>query len=454
MIQPMAPSYVKFGSKDRFYPGEKIHRVQKEWGEEQWIVNKEYCGKKLILKKNRRCSMHSHAKKDEVFYLQSGKVLLEIDGKSHTMKAGDFVHVQTGLPHRFTGLEDSEIIEFSTTHDEADSHRTEFSGHVEQERFDRQCALVDAFPKTPVLVVGDVMLDTYLFGSVDRVSPEAPIPVVRYRAERSVPGGAANAAINTASLGAPVTLIGVTGADAAAKDLERLLKRGKVTAILLSDTSRATTRKNRVLAEGGQQIVRLDYEQNETLSPALTKRLLAHVKKLLPKHKALLLSDYAKGVLAPAVLEECIALARAAGVPVVVDPKPADSSALRSMRGATVITPNRREAQILASVASKNTSQIGDLLAGEINSNVLLTLGAEGMLLVEKNNRQTAFAALVREVTDVSGAGDTVSVVLTLTLGAGGALTDGADMANRAAGIVVTKQGTASVSRDELLRVL
>ncbi|MSR86556.1 cupin domain-containing protein [Candidatus Peribacteria bacterium] len=454
MMDPMAASYVNFGSTNRFYPGESIHREKKAWGEEQWIVNKEYCGKKLILRKNMRCSMHTHAKKDEVFYLQSGKVLLEIGGETHTMKKGDFVHVQTGLPHRFTGLEDSEIIEFSTTHDESDSERTEYSGHVEQDRYDRQSALIGAFAKTSVLVVGDVMVDTYLFGSVDRVSPEAPIPVVRYRTERSVPGGAANAAMNAASLGAKATVIGVTGSDAGAGELERLLKRGNVTPVLIKDTSRSTTRKNRILSESGQQIVRLDYEQTEQVSAAVSKKLLAQVQKLLPKHSALLLSDYAKGVFSPAVLQKCIAMAKKKGIPVIVDPKPADSSGIKALRGATVITPNRKEGQILAQTATKDADVIGSALARGIQGNVLLTLGAEGMLLIEKNRKKTAFAAVTREVADVSGAGDTVSTVLALVLGAGGSLKDGADIANRAAGIVVAKQGTASASRDELLRAL
>lgn len=443
-------SYVRFGSTRRFFPGKKIFRKKKAWGEEQWIVNKEYCGKKLLLRKNHRCSMHSHAKKDEVFYLQSGKVLLEMDGERYTLHPGDFVHVQTGLPHRFTGLEDSEILEFSTTHDEEDSHRTELSGHVEQERYMRQQDIIGRYKEARLLVVGDVMLDTYVIGTVDRISPEAPIPVVVHRSERAVAGGAANAAMNAAALGARVTLVGVCGKDAAGTQLESLLKKGKVRSSLLADSRRSTTRKNRILAESGQQIVRLDYEESTSLPAALHRRLLDRVRKLLPTHQALLLSDYAKGVFAPETLAACIRMAHDAGVPVIVDPKPLDSSYLESVRGATILTPNRREAQILLGGPKKDTAA---RLAKAVQGAVLLTLGAEGMVL-RRGDRETAFPALAREVADVSGAGDTVAAVLALTLAAGGTMEDGADLANRAASVVVSKQGTATLTDRELLSVL
>ncbi|TSC58894.1 MAG: D-beta-D-heptose 7-phosphate kinase / D-beta-D-heptose 1-phosphate adenosyltransferase [Candidatus Peregrinibacteria bacterium Greene0416_19] len=448
------PHYVHSTSKRRYFPGGQIHRVKKAWGEEQWIVNKEYCGKKLVLKKNHRCSMHEHKKKDEVFYLQSGKVQLELDGEMFTLSPGDFIHIPAGLPHRFTGLEDSEIMEFSTMHDEEDSYRSEFSGHVEQDRYDRQSALIEKFKGLPVLVVGDVMLDTYLVGSIDRVSPEAPIPVVRYRSEHSVPGGAANAAMNAAKLGAKVSLVGVCGDDAPAKELEKLLAAGGVKPVLIQDRKRRTTLKNRILAESGQQVVRLDYEEDESVPPTLGKKLLAQVEKLLPKCKALLLSDYAKGVFTPEVLAACIKLAAKAKVSVVLDPKPLDSSYLEAARGATVVTPNRREAQILASSASKSPEDLGHMLAKKIRGSVLLTLGAHGMLLIARDGSTQSFPALTREVSDVSGAGDTVTAVLTLVLAAGGSLADGADLSNRAASVVVTKQGTATLTPEEFLRVL
>jgi mannose-6-phosphate isomerase-like protein (cupin superfamily) len=143
----MSPSYVHFGSQDRFHPGEKVYREKKEWGEEQWIVNKEYCGKKLILRKNRRCSLHKHEKKDEVFYLLSGHVRMEVGDETFVLRPGDYVHIPAGVYHRFAGLEDSEIMEFSSNHQEEDSYRKEFSGHVEEERFARQKEIITRFTK-------------------------------------------------------------------------------------------------------------------------------------------------------------------------------------------------------------------------------------------------------------------------------------------------------------------
>ena len=445
----MASSYVQFGSTQRFFKGTQIHREKKLWGEEQWIVNKEYCGKKLILKKNHRCSMHSHKKKDEVFYLQSGKVLLEMDGKSYVMKPGDFVHVQTGLPHRFTGLADSEIMEFSTTHDEADSYRSELSGHVEQARYDRESTLISAFKNVSILVVGDVMLDSYVVGSVERVSPEAPIPVVRQKGLWSVPGGAANAALNAAQLGSKPTLIGIIGKDAQGILLQKELKKLRVSAKLFVDKSdRITTHKQRVIAGAGQQIVRVDSEDRTPLDTRAEKRILADVKKLLPKHDVLLLSDYAKGVLTPTVLATCVRMAAKYKIPVVLDPKPQDSEYLQGIKGLTVITPNRKEAQLLLG----RTKKPAELTKHATYA--LLTEGAEGMFLYRKGKASLHLSAHTHEVADVSGAGDTVATVVALALGAKGDIEDAVDLANRAAGIVVTKQGTATVTPEELLREL
>lgn len=449
----MSSGFVTAGSRKRFFPAKAVHREKKLWGEEQWIVNKEYCGKKLILRRNHRCSMHAHKRKDEVFYLQSGKVLLELDGDKHTLHPGDFVHVPAGSPHRFTGLADSEIIEFSTTHDEGDSYRTEHSGHIEEERFARQSALIGGFRRIPILVLGDVMLDTWLHGTVDRVSPEAPIPVVHHSSQWSTPGGAANAAMNAASLGSSVTLLGVTGTGPATAELQRLLRRSGVRAALLADRSRRTTEKMRVVAGNGQQIVRVDYEQIDPLSSVLESRLLAHLKRLLPRHKALLISDYAKGTLSQSTLRTAVRLARARRIPVVIDPKPVSADYLSCMRGATVITPNRREAQMLTSSRAAAPA-LARMLQRKTGATVVLTLGEEGMLLQEQRGAAVAFPAHTRDVADVSGAGDTAASVLTLALAAGATIADAVDLSNRAAGVVVGKQGTATLTPDELLRAL
>ncbi len=451
----MKPGYVTSSGDQVFFSGKDVHREKKVWGEEQWIVNKEYCGKKLILKKNHRCSMHHHQTKDEVFYLQSGKVLLELGKEKRTLVAGDFVHVPTGTPHRFTGLEDSEIFEFSTTHDEADSYRSELSGHIDQVRFERQSGLIKNFRSVSVLVIGDVMLDTYVEGVVERVSPEAPIPVVHHRLSRSVPGGAANAAMNVAALGGKVTLLGLVGDDDQAKRLEALLSDGGVRSSIVTDSSIRTIEKVRVVS-GGQQMIRVDYEDVRPLSSAQRQSFLKKVKTMLPKHDALLLSDYAKGMFSSELLKDCIGAAKKAGVPVILDPKPRDGDYVKSIKGASVITPNRGESLMLAGASSSvQPSAIGKMLRKKTGSDVLLTLGAHGMMLVSGAKAQIhEFPALAKEVADVSGAGDTVAATVALTLAAGGTLTDGADLSNRAASVVVSKQGTATLTGEELLRVL
>ncbi|MDD5103158.1 MAG: PfkB family carbohydrate kinase [Candidatus Peribacteraceae bacterium] len=447
-------AFVHPRSRQSFFSGSSVHKEKKQWGEEHWIVNKEYCGKKLLLKKDRRCSLHTHKEKDEVFYVQQGRVLLELGKEKRELNPGDFVHIPADTPHRFTGMEDSEMFEFSTTHREDDSFRTEYSGHVEQERYDRQSALIRSFKKCSVLVVGDVMLDTYFSGSVDRISPEAPIPVVHFREKASFPGGAANAARNIVALGARATLIGLKGKDAPGAELEALLRKGKVRSRLLVDAQRFTTQKQRIVAGSSHQIVRLDFEEQSSPSPAQVRALLQYVERELPKHDVLLLSDYAKGVFSPAVLRACIALARRKKKPVVLDPKPLDASYLVAARGVTLITPNRREALLLTGRADLSAEEAGKLLAGALKTDVLLTLGADGMLLAHPRKAPERFSTFVREVADVSGAGDTVVAVLAVALGLKGKLLDAVDLSNRAAGIAVGKAGTATVTPAELLDVL
>lgn len=447
-------SYVHPWSRQSFFSGSSIRKEKKQWGEEHWIVNKEYCGKKLLLKKNRRCSLHQHKEKDEVFYIQQGRVLLELGKESRELHPGDFVHIPANMPHRFTGIEDSEIFEFSTTHSEEDSYRTEYSGHVEQKRYDRQAALIRAFKKCSVIVVGDVMLDTYFSGSVERISPEAPIPIVHFQQKTSFPGGAANAARNIAALGARVTLLGLKGDDDAGAELDILVKKDKVRSLLLVDAQRSTTQKQRIVAGSKHQIVRLDIEERSSPSAAQVQALLKRVERELPKHDVLLLSDYAKGVFSPLVLRSCIALARRKKKPVILDPKPLDASYLAQARGVTLITPNRREALLLSGRADSSPEEAGKILATALKTDVLLTLGADGMLLAHPRKAPEHFPTFVREVADVSGAGDTVVAVLAIVLGLKGKLLDAVDLSNRAAGIVVGKAGTATLTVAELLEVL
>lgn len=451
----MPGQYVRPGVRKRAFKASEIHREPKKWGEEQWIVNKEYCGKKLILKKNHRCSMHSHKEKDEVFYVQSGKVKLEIEGKAHILSRGDFVHIEPKVEHRFTGLEDSEIFEFSTHHDEDDSYRTEFSGHVEQDRYDREIALIKKkFPKVSILVIGDSMIDMTISGSVDRVSPEAPIPVVHKRSSLDTAGGAGNAARNAATLGAKTVCLSVSGKDAEGKRLQMLLTSGNVTPVMLTDANRRTTAKIRVIGNGNQ-IVRLDYEETHPITSALERSFLSAAAKRIRKADVLLLSDYGKGLFTPTLLRKLIALARKAKVPVVLDPKPRGPEYIAAVRGVTLLTPNRAEAALLAGRSTHSDPKSNArAIAKKTRSTVLVTLGGEGMLLCDAKGKMKTFPALAREVADVTGAGDTVAAVLALVLGAEGSLDDAVDLANRAASIVVGKRGTATVTPEELSAIL
>ncbi|MBI2636162.1 cupin domain-containing protein [Candidatus Peregrinibacteria bacterium] len=450
----MPPSYVNFGSKRRLYRASGVHREKKEWGEEQWIVNREYCGKKLVLQKNRRCSLHKHEKKDEVFYILSGLVRMEISDKTFTLTPGDFVHIPAGAYHRFTGLEDSEIMEFSTNHQENDSYRKEYSGHVEGERFVRQRKIVEKFPQAKVLVAGDAMLDTYTIGDVTRISPEAPIPVAKFRSRRHVPGAAANAAANVASLGGCATLVSVRGKDGAGQALEALLKKSGVKTLFVIEENRATTEKHRIVASDAHQIVRVDYEDIHSLSSAAEKKIASFLRRELKKHDILLLSDYAKGFFRPEFLRSCIAAARSARVPVILDPKPTGRDYLSAARGVAAITPNRNEAQILAGTQERSPFGVAAAIARKLFTNVFCTLGGDGMLLASPKGKTRDFRAITKEVTDVSGAGDTVAATVALCLASGATMEDAADVSNRAAGVVVTKQGTATLTQNELLRVL
>lgn len=446
--------FVHSGSSARHFSGSSVYRERKEWGEEHWIVNKEYCGKKLLLKKNYRCSMHAHRAKEEVFYLQSGSVRMEVGGEQYLLAPGDFVHVPSGTPHRFTGIEESVIFEFSTNHREDDSFRTELSSHVDPVRFARQSALVRAFPRQTILVVGDAMLDTSVEGSVDRVSPEAPIPVVRQTSARHVPGGAANTAQNVRALGGTAVFVGVRGRDPAGECLQSLLRAGKLRVALFADPARRTTEKQRVLGSGNHQIVRIDYEDARPLSRAMERKVLAAIKRTLPRCGALLLSDYAKGVCTPAVLRGAIALARAARVPVILDPKPRGAEYIGAIRGLSLLTPNLKEAMVLAGAQTDDPAFLGRILARKLRCPVLITLGAGGMLLARASGKNIALKALRHDVADVSGAGDTVAATLALALAAGASLEDAVDLANRAASVVVAKPGTATLDVEELLSVL
>jgi rfaE bifunctional protein kinase chain/domain len=302
----------------------------------------------------------------------------------------------------------------------------------------------DRVVRARVLVVGDVMLDRYWFGEVERISPEAPVPVVRIARTDERPGGAANVARNASALGARTALIGIVGDDEAGRALNRLLEQDKVDASLHRDAALPTTVKLRVIGRQ-QQLLRVDFE---TLpSPGALTAKLADVEQALANADILVVSDYGKGGLAH--IERMIAAAHDRRVPVLVDPKGEDYA---RYRGATLLTPNRAEFRQVAG-SWRNEAELAEKaqrMRAELGLEaVLITRSEEGMSLYTQKGAQH-MPAQAREVYDVSGAGDTVIATLGALIGAGAALPVAARIANQAAGIVVGKLGTAVVHPEEL----
>ena len=309
----------------------------------------------------------------------------------------------------------------------------------------------DSFKHLNILVLGDVMLDRYLSGDVLRVSPEAPVPVLSVRERNEVLGGAGDVAANLAALGCSVTLMGVIGKDYEGKRITKLLAEKGIGHCLVETDDRPTTTKTRVIG-GNQQIVRFDEETAEVVSPGTEKRLSAAMLRSLDSAKGVLLSDYGKGVLKGTLCKTAISGAFQRGLPVFVDPKGRD---WERYRGATCVTPN--EAEFFAvSGESTDEGMVFSRNAVEIKSrfeikNLLVTRGAKGIAFFpERGDPCFAPAPRVREVYDVSGAGDTVVAVLTASVVSGFSWDYGVSLANRAAGVVITRRGTSPVSMEDL----
>lgn len=299
--------------------------------------------------------------------------------------------------------------------------------------------------RTRVLVVGDIMLDRYWFGQVDRISPEAPVPVVRVARKEDRLGGAANVARNVAALGAQVSLVGVVGADEPGEDVRRLVSQDGIACQILTDTDTPTTLKMRVLGRQ-QQLLRIDFEDHP--ADRSVKDIIERVRGLINDHDIVVLSDYSKGVLSQ--VEEIIALCREAGVPVLVDPK---GQRYERYRGASMLTPNR--AEMRDAVGQWDSEEDLQQRAQDLRSlleldALLVTRSEEGMTLFtdEGTDRVAAYA---HEVFDVSGAGDTVLATLAVARASGMSWKDAMYWANRAGGIVVGKLGTSVVTPEELL---
>ncbi|MFA5362282.1 MAG: D-glycero-beta-D-manno-heptose-7-phosphate kinase [Candidatus Omnitrophota bacterium] len=327
--------------------------------------------------------------------------------------------------------------------------------------------IVGRFNKARILVLGDLILDEYIWGTVDRISPEAPVPVVWAKKRTHVPGGAANVAYNIKSFDGTVCLVGVVGKDKNAQALFSELKKRKIgTGGIFVDPGRYTTVKTRIIA-GHQQVVRLDWEHAESLPRQANRKILGFLGKNLRSFDAVIIEDYGKGVINKELVSEVVSLVHAAGKYITVDPK---EEHFQFYRGATTITPNRKELEnAIKNLKIKDTTNEFKLNEYRLFTDtdvdraaehimkylhldsLLVTLGEQGMCLFEKDGRHTHIPTVAQEVFDVSGAGDTVISAFTMGICSGAGKREAAYIANFAAGIVVGKIGTAVTTRKELI---
>lgn len=311
--------------------------------------------------------------------------------------------------------------------------------------------VIDALSGHHIAVIGDVMLDSYLSGDVTRISPEAPVPVVRVTSETAMPGGAANVAANLARLGICVNLVGITGQDSARDELVDLLQNlgGVDCSGLIQVSDRPTTRKLRVVG-AHRQLVRVDHEDFSPCSSDTASRLIESAHAAIASADIVIVSDYGKGVCSKDVLRAVLDRAATLGKSVIIDPKKAD---LTLYRGATILTPNRSElskATQMPCESDEEAKAAAEFAQAQCGADILLTRSEKGMSLFAIGGEPLHLATSAQDVFDVSGAGDTVVAVLAAALAAGASVNDGMRLANHAAGIVVSKLGTASVTREEL----
>jgi D-glycero-beta-D-manno-heptose-7-phosphate kinase len=311
--------------------------------------------------------------------------------------------------------------------------------------------LLDRLQGRSILVVGDLMIDQFVIGTVDRISPEAPVPIVRFDHETWRLGGAANVANNIVALGGKVETIGVIGSDADGSRLVAdLASRSIGTAGVVGDPTRCTTRKLRVVTTRNQQVARIDYERDVEIDSTVETEVIRRIADGAASAHAIVISDYLKGVISPNVAAAAVKASRQHGIPVLVDPKVPH---IEYYRGATVITPNHMEAEAVTHMRIRSTADARDAARRFRDragcASVLITRGEHGMWLLDAEG-EVELPAEAREVADVTGAGDTVISALALACAAGASLSDAARLANRAAGIVVGKFGPATVSIEEM----
>ncbi len=316
---------------------------------------------------------------------------------------------------------------------------------------ERLSAAVASFSSLSILVVGDIMLDQFVWGEVCRISPEAPVPVVNVQDETFLLGGAANVANNLRTLGAKACLSGIVGDDSFGEILRSLAQHNHIDTQAMVETSRPTTLKTRIVARG-QQVVRVDRERSHKASKATSDALISNMEGILDRCQCIIISDYNKGVVSKEVMAFLSSKAEEGGLPLLVDPKPQN---YQLYRGLSVITPNEKEAKQMSGLEVGREEDLvrvaEEIAAGTGAKGVLITRGAKGMALWQADGRMFSIPTMAKEVFDVTGAGDTVISVVALGLAAGLGMCEAAYLANIAAGIVVGKVGTAAVDREELL---
>ena len=317
---------------------------------------------------------------------------------------------------------------------------------------ERLTRLIPKFGKQRIIVLGDLMVDRFIWGKVSRISPEAPVPVVEVTRENNAFGGAGNVANNITSLGAEAYLLGVVGSDMEAEQLKDGLREKKIdVGGIITDPSRPTTIKTRIIAQH-QQVVRVDKEIKGNFSDEVQKYILLKLEETAPEASAIIISDYGKGVITRPVLKKAIALSHRYGIPITVDPK---IEHFMDYKKVTCITPNLLEAvtgmRYHEVSEESEILELGNKILKKLGaSSVLITRGEKGMTLFEPGNKITHIPTRAKEVYDVTGAGDTVISVFTLALASGSKLGEAAEISNFAAGIVVGKLGTATTTQEEL----
>ncbi|MBI2650115.1 D-glycero-beta-D-manno-heptose-7-phosphate kinase [Candidatus Woesearchaeota archaeon] len=316
----------------------------------------------------------------------------------------------------------------------------------------RLLKILEQFRNKKILVVGDIMLDKYIWGEVSRISPEAPVQVVHVQRETYAPGGASNVASNISALSGKAHMVGIVGNDEAKKVLiEELKNRGIDTNGILIDNDKPTTQKVRIVGRS-QQLLRVDYEKKEHVHQNIERSVIAFFEKIIREIDVAVISDYAKGVITQEICGKLVQIAREHKKAIIVDPKPKHRDFYSNV---TLITPNNAEASEMTGIEDGNDDavlEMGPKLVKYLNTNVLITRGEKGMSLFEKDGNVTHVPAKAKEVYSLIGAGDTVVATIALALASGASLEEAATIANIAAGIKVGKIGTASVSIDEIKR--